>query len=610
MVETALQLTTDDWRSLPAMPAGALPELQGGRLVGSLTVAAPVAHLATAPVDGSFRLTGASYLPAREGATPIPVSHLAARFRWAQQVLELPSVSVATDLGGAKANGRIYPRGGVYRMALDLTAQSADAGELAGRFTDELRLVGGEAQARLSVDAPVEELRSAAVSGTVDLKDARVIRAVEALGLSEIDAKSLHVTFGGEGDRWNVQRLAFNSPGLDLTASGNLAGGRIDAEVALNTDRWVAPKTLPVAGGALGFRGRVQGSVSDPHTLALAGDLKLDGAHLRHSDPRFALNGGVVSMSGQVAANAAHPEAASFNGELKVGGARVGYTDRKLVLKDGTLAVSVRGEGPISDPMRWVHTGEATLTDAHAAMDGREPQRLDRASARFVRDGDRFRWTGAQLAAAGVTATSDGEWSPAGHTASVTADVQDLARWGFKLPEGIGAKQYRVVARLAGTPENPLLSATGRLELEHLRVALQGAPPQVLDRVAGDFSYSPDGLRVTGLEGRGPAGTITASGEWAEGKQHLSLVAVGTDPAQLGFALPEGFRVKGFRLQAEVDGADARSVRSARGSVQLWNAQFPFGPGAAHHLDTVSAQLQWDGKRVVLSGIEAEGPVG
>ena len=50
---TELRLTTGDWRSLPAMPVGVLPELSGGRFEALVKVQGSYSRLSEAPVDGS-----------------------------------------------------------------------------------------------------------------------------------------------------------------------------------------------------------------------------------------------------------------------------------------------------------------------------------------------------------------------------------------------------------------------------------------------------------------------------------------------------------------------------------------------------------------------------
>jgi hypothetical protein len=565
---TELRLATDDWRSLPAMPVGVLPELTGGRFEALVKVQGAYARLSEAPVDGSFRLTGASYTPPLTDPErgPVPVRELSAQFRWANRVLELPSVTVDTPLLTATAYGQIRPDGDDYRLALDVEARTGHAAEMASRFTQDLKLTGGTAEASLHVDAPVQSVQTGSLGGTVVVHDVKALYALEALGLKEIDARTLTVDFSGQAGHWNVGRLALDAPGLNLSLNGAVSSHMVDAGLKVRAENWNAPEASPVTGGGLELDGRLTGDPAKPQELAFAGGVKLEGASARYAGPRAAVKGGVLELSAS-------------------------------------------GQGPIGNLVAWVQSGKVAMRDADATIGGRR-EKLELASASFERAGDRFLVQDARVAGAGVTASGSGEWSPERHALTVTADARDLARLGFRLPEGVSAKQYRLTAKLSGSGADPAQALDGRIELEGVRVALAGAPEQSFGQVAGEFSYAGGRLQLRKLEGSGPAGTVQASGELSKTGRRLSVAVFGDDFSRLGVRLSQGLVVKGYRLEANVSGTGEKPVSTGSGWVKLAGVQFPFGPGASHRLDTLSTRFRLDGRRVVLSDIEATGPAG
>jgi hypothetical protein len=666
-----LRVRTDDWRSLPAMPVGVLPELQGGRLEATLRSAGPYSALSEAPVSGSFRLADAVYAPAQEGAAPIPITALAAQFDWKDRVLDLPALSVQSPVVTASARGKVSRDGGEYRVTLDVDASTADAGALAGRFSRTLRLAGGAAETRLHVESPVKQFGGATLSGALHLRDVKALHPVEALGLAQVDARKLDLEFSRKGGRWEVAGLSLEGPGLSLALSGSLDGQEIDAAVKLRTESWRGPASLPLAGGKLALDGRVTGDLWNGETLAFVGEVALDGARAR-------------------------------------------YKGAKLGVEGGVLDLKARGEGPVSDLTRWLRAGTILLKNARATPEGQAPRNVDLASAEVARDGEVLRVKNARVGGEGVdvrgsgdwshtgyhltligdarrldglgiklptgvraaryhvqatlsgsgetpilaadgrldvdgamialegapsqaferlgsgfhyadgrlrfenlegrspagTLKASGEWSAAAHHLALTLEGKDAAGLGLKLPEGVAVRSYRLTAAVAGTGEKAIATAEGRLELEGIRVALDGAPAQAFDRVAGDFRYAEGRVQVADVEGHGAAGVLKASGEWSPAAHRIRLSLAGEDFARLGIALPEGFGARGYALDAELSGTAARPLSTGAGRVQVAGARFAFGPGEPHVLDTVSGRFTLGGGRIALSGLRGDGPAG
>jgi len=574
-VNLALHLNTDDWRSLPAMPADALPEVVGGCLEADVSLAGPVAKLAEAPVEGRFRLTHAAYRPTLAGAALIPVEALAARFRWADRALELPEVSVVSPLLTADARGRIYPEAGDYRLALDVDARTMDAAALAARFTEEARLAGGAAQVRLRADAPVTHLADGRVTGSLELKDAEVLSLAnvswEMLGRERLEARKLSLDFQGGDGEWSLTRLALDVPGLEVAMDGLVSAARMDAVVKLTSDRWSAPSSLPVAGGAVAFSGRLQGDPSRSESLLFAGNGEGDGARLRYAGPQAMLEG-------------------------------------------GSLKLAARGEGPVHDLARWVRSGDFTLAGGQVTVAGRPAQPVETVSAHLARDGDRLRISNARATLAGVRVAGGGEWTPAGHSLKLTVDADDLARFGISLPKGLSTGKHHLTASLSGTAQRPVQTAEGRLALEGVRIAAgalwAGQPAQAVEQLAGRFQYAGDRLHVDGMEARSPLGALTASGEWSKDGHRLALSLQGDDFSRLGLALPAGFAVKGYHVDAAFSGTAAQPFSRSTGTLSLTGAVVPFGPGAPQRLESVTARFAQAGSRVELSDLVATGRVG
>lgn len=569
-----LQMQAADWRALPAVPATILPQLVGGSIAGDLHVSGQLAELAQSEVTGQLRLTDATYTAVREGAKPIPVRELAAQFRWAggvsaeERTLELSEVRLDSPLLQATAAGRAIRQHGEYTLALDLDAQTADVGDLADHFPAALRLAGGTATARVSVNAPLQQLATATVEGSVALVDTQILHAVQPLGLSRIDAKSLNATFSAQAGQWRVSTLALDAPGLQASLTGSIDHNSVDAQLQLKANRWNAPETLPVAGGAIELSGKLTGETAKPEALAFEGDLQLRGAHATYRTPKMAVTG-------------------------------------------GTLNATLHGAGAFAEPARWVRNGEVAATGAEWSGAGINSLKIERAATRFTQDAGAFHFTDTNVRAGDAQVSGSGQWSPQGHSAEITASAKDLRAFGVTLPQALRIGDYQLTASVRGTTAKALESATGQLQLQDVRLnATEKLPAQRLARVATRFQYAEGRVRFDHLTGSGPAGTLTGEGEWSRAGHRVAITVTGSDFSRLGVALPEGIHLGGYLLRAELNGAGKQGVATATGTLRLEDARFPFGPVAPHHLDRIETALQWDGKRVALSNFVAEGETG
>jgi len=565
-VSAELHLQTGDWRNLPAMPVGALPELTGGRMTADLTVASPSAEFSRAVVEGGFRLVDAAYAPPREGAAAIPVDEFSARFRWAERTLELPELAIFTPQLRGTGSGRIHSETDGYHLALEIDARSEDAGALVARFTDELRLRGGDARARFSVQAPMDHLALAKIAGTVDVTDAQILHAVEALGLETVQADRLSVDFEHSDASWRLQRLALTAPGLTANLSGSVAANRIDAGVNLQTDRWAAGRPLPVSGGTLSAVGHLSGDPSKAAEMVFRGDLHLHGAALR-------------------------------------------YASGKLTATGGDLQVSASGEGPLKDALAWLRSGKLSLKGARVVHAGRELPAVTLTGS-LTRDGDNIRLADGMLQAGALGARGSGEWSTDGHRLDLVADAASLHEFGIKLPDGVSAKDYHLTATVTGNSKEPLATAAGNVRVGGVRLALKDRPAESLTGAAGDFRYSGSVLTFDKVAASSSLGTLAASGEWSRSGHHAQLTVEGEDIARLGLPLPQGVGTKAFRLEARLDGTAAKPLAAAAGTLVLRDARFDFGPEGPHHLASVEGSVRLEGKRVLFTDIKAAGSAG
>jgi len=572
VVTTALTVRTDNWRSLPAMPPGVLPELQGGSLEGDLHLTGKIARFGQSEITGGFAILNARYAT-HDGADSIPVERLGARFRWAaadpgrERKLQLSEVKLTSPVLEASAEGEAYPVNGEYRLALAITAETPGAGELVRRITGDRQLTGGRANATLTIDAPVKRLGTGTLAGTVALQDFAVERPIEALRLARVDGESLEIAFEATEDGLTFRSVELKAKGLSASVSGSVLGGTVDAQLKLHSATWLGPEALPAAGGALDLAGTLRGDVK-------------------------------------------HPDELAFDGELQINGAHTAYRNASLALSGGDVSATLRGAGPFADPMRWLRSGSLALQGATLTRTGRASLPLEQAAATFVREGETFRVSDAKLAMAGTTASAHGEWSPTGHVVNFTATAADLSRLGIALPESLQVGQYGVSGTLTGTPERPLAQIQGLLDLRNVQLALNRGSALGMSSLSSAFVYDGDRLQLTNLAGNGPAGTLIGSGEWSPRGHQLTVALTGSDPSAFGIDLAAGYGVGGFAVQASVSGTPRQPLTVAEGTVRLENARFRFGAGGTQRLDRVATRFVLSDGNITLSELEATGPAG
>lgn len=570
---TDLRVQAANWRDLPALPPNALPQLSNASFEGGLHITGSLKELAKSDVTGHFQLRDATYTAAREGAEPVPVRELAAQFRWAggataaERTLELPEIRLDSALLQAKATGTAVPLDGEYTLALDVDAQSSNAGQLAEQFAAPLRLAGGAASAQVKVNAPLRHLETATLAGSVALTDAEILKPVEPLGLASVELKSLKAAFSGQGPQWQVRELTLDAPGLQASATGQLYGSTVNADVHLKADRWNAPKSLPLSGGEVELAGKLSGDTARPEALDFAGDVQLHGAH-------------------------------------------AAYRTAKLSLTGGTINATLHGEGAVSTPAQWMRSGEVVASGAQWSGAGVSSLKIERASTRFTQDAGQFQFTDTVLNAGDAHVAAVGQWSPQGHSAEITASARDLSTFGITLPEALRTGDFQLTGSLRGSAAKPVEAATGRLLLHEVRLTGAKLPAQSLTNVSSQFRFDGERVELNSLTGSGPAGTITGHGMWSRSGHQLSLVIAGSDVSRLGVALPEGIHIGGYRLQADMSGSGKQLVTAATGNLRLTDTRFNFGPVAPHHLDRIETALRLDGKRVLLSDFTAEGATG
>lgn len=584
---TALRILTDDWRALPAMPVGALPGLEGGKFEAEVHLSGLYSRLSEVPVEGSFRLLDATYAvgpEATEGAEnaqampPIPVRELASRFRWARpegatrSELSIESLNLDTPVFTAEATGRAVPSPERYELALDIEGRTENAGGLAARLAPELKLSGGSADVRVQLTSPLDGSESPVVAGTLALKDGRLHHAAPVLGVTAaegLEARELTVDFRQEGQAWTVNRAVLSAPGIAAQLEGSFADGRIDADLDARVANWSAPDTLPVAGGSVALKGRLAGLLAEPENL-------------------------------------------TYNGTLSLAGAQARYAAKNVSVTGGRLNLNALGEGRVGDGLEWLRSGTVELAGVRTALGGKEPQTLNvsLAPTPFRREGSGFAWENARLSAGTLSATLGGKWNPDNHRVTVQSRVRDLSELGISLPQGLSAAEYVVDATVEGDAKELVRKADGTVALAGVRFAPQGGPAQALDRVSGELKYADGGLRFTKVKGEGPAGVLAASGEWSKSRRQIAITLAGEDFSRLGYALPEGFKINGYRLQADVTGTNQSPLAQATGTLQVKGAEFPFGPGQAHRVETASTKIAFDGKRVTLSDLVLDGAVG
>lgn len=571
-LDSELNVRSTNWRELLAVSPEVLPQVQGGDLTGGLHVTGRLDALAESQVTGDLQLHGASYAPVGTAVEPVPVRELAATFRWAggasapERRLELSEVRLDTELLQATASGTVRPTDGDYELALEVEAKTDHAGKLAGQLQSPLKLAEGSAVARVSVNGSLRHLGAAAVEGTASLEGVTLLHPVQPLGLASLEVRHLETAFSHRSGAWQVRDLRLDTPELQATVSGDLTGSAIDANVQVKADRWKAPEALPFAGGTVELAGRLTGDLQAAQSLQFQGDLQLQGA-------------------------------------------QAAYRTGKVALTGGTVRASLHGEGTLSEPARWVRGGTVALEHAVWSGAGVKSLEIQHAAAKFDQDAGQFRFTDVALDAGSAHLKASGRWSEQGHTAEITASARDLAAFGIALPEALQVGNVGITASLRGSRAKPFETASGRLELQDVRLAATGMPAQSLEKVTSQFRFDGERLQLEGLTGSGTVGTLTGAGWWSPSAYRVTAEVAGTEFARLGYSLPEGVHLGGYGLRLELSGAGKERV-AATGRLHLNDARFHFGPGAPHHLERIETALRLDGKRVILSDLSAEGETG
>jgi hypothetical protein len=342
-------------------------------------------------------------------------------------------------------------------------------------------------------------------------------------------------------------------------------GSAIDAQVAVKSATWSAPAKLPVAGGNVALSGRLHRTAS--------------------ADPL------------------------AFDGEVRLANARPRFESKSITLSGGEVDAVIRGGGAFADPMQWVQSGELKLAGSRWASAKLAPRPLD-ALATFVREGEGFRLSSGSLATAGAQASLSGLWSPQGHTVQISGSVNDLSKLGVTLPAGTHAGPIRITGTVTGTPEQPLARAQAAVEAHRFTVKTAQLGEQQLASLTGQLDWDGAKLQLDNLRGSGPAGTVTAAGEWTRSGHRLAVTAGGDDFSRLGLALPETLHVGGYALTAELSGTPKQPVAQASGTVRLTGSRFQFGRSGPQHLDRVESRFRLEGDRISLSDLTAAGAAG
>jgi hypothetical protein len=135
-------------------------------------------------------------------------------------------------------------------------------------------------------------------------------------------------------------------------------------------------------------------------------------------------------------------------------------------------------------------------------------------------------------------------------------------------------------------------------------------PAQRLEQVTGRLDWNGERLQLTDFRGQGPAGTVTAAGEWTRTAHHVALTAAGEQLERLGLALPETLHIQGFAVTAELSGTAKAPLSAGTGTVDLTNGWFRLGRSGPQHLDRASSRFQLQGSKLTLSGLTATGSAG
>lgn len=560
-----LDVTAADWRDLPAVPPTVLPEVRGGAFKGSIRLSERVSRLAQAAVTGKFSVTGAELATHSEQA-PLPLKRVSSSFTWKDSALDLPSLELVSDLGSARARGAITrsaDAAGEYLVALDITAESDQAGELAERLLDSRVLTGGRGELQARFEAPVRAADEGRLNGSLTITGGRLAHGQELLPSSETDIRRLNVKFNQTGRNWDFSRVVIDTADFDGNFSGSVRGDLLAADGSLTAPRLRLPESWPVSGGEWTWKGRL--TVAPEIPANATGQLRGRGVTARLA----------AGKSGQV--------------ELK-----------------GDVVVD--GAGVLDKPLEWAHHLDV-LKAAGSARQGATDLKVSLLSGKAVRAGAGWRVEGLRAEAEGLKLLGSGAWDPKQWSLQVAGAQLDTTRLAslLKLPVKSGRLVFRGnVGQAAGAS----LVASGTLEgtnlqLDRSRREFKSAP--LITTASARIEWKDEHLAVERLAAQARDLAAEGKGAWSRAGASFEGSLSGVNVSALGLKLPAGLKGGAWRLAGKFDSRGKKLAGS--GDLILASLDLPFR-GDTHRLTDLASRFVVDGRDLSMLDIRAAGPLG
>lgn len=564
VIEAALDLETENWRNLPAVPPTALEELRSGRFKGSLHLRERVDRLADAAVSGDFVLTdGDLYL--RKESAPVRLEEVASSYSWKAGSLNLKGVRLRGGGIEAGASGDITAAPGTdnYILRLDLAAQTADAGSLARELLGEALATGGAARLRGALEMPVRDTTAGRFAGNLMIEDTTIRHDLELLGRPTSRVKSLDVDFVRSGDSWELPRIEAAADQFTARLRGAYAGERLVAEGRVSSDSLKLPAELPLSGGSWVWNGSL---------VAQNGANPLLSGTLSGKDVRFALN-------------------------------------RRNLQAAGTVDLVLAGQGDPSDTDAWIRS--ARLREARGVVTAGERKLAIRELEADLSAADGGWNVGRFSLQSGVAQLrGKGRLAETGWQASLDRSSLELEELGTLLKMPLPRGSVAVAGAELRGDTSGILSGSARLSSGKLVLQpgwLKDLPVRTLDSARADLEWAGQDMILKSLTARAASTSLQASGTLKEGELQIEGMLQGQDARLLQAVVPKGVAAGPWNLKGRIGGRG--KIYAGAADFKVADVVVPLA-GENQHLKLVEGSISGDSSRVKLDRIRAEGEPG
>jgi len=489
----------------------------GGMGTAHVSVKAPLAHFASASVDGTIALTDTHLLHSVQplGRSGIDVKSFKAAFsgqagKWQVRDASLESPGLLANLtgriDGSSVDAQLYVKADAWNAPTTLPV-TGGAIELSGKLTGE-----------------TSKLDTLAFDGDFHLRGAHAAYHTPKLALT---GGEVNATLHGAGSFAEPLRWVRDG---DVSATGTeWSGARI---ASLKIDH--AASRFNQEAGTLQFT-----------------DAKLDAGNAR------------VAGSGQWSAQGHSAELTASASDLRAFGVSL---PEALRIGDYQLTASIRGS---SRKVIESATGRLQMHNVQLSTEKAPVQRFTRVATGFQFDGERVQLNDLQGSGPAGTLTGHGIWSRAQHQLSVAISGPDFSRLGIALPEGVHLGGFQLLAELTGTGKQAVSLASGTLRLDDARFVFGPVAPHHFDRIQTALRWDGKRLALRDFTAEGATGTFTGSGEIADRRFRLALTTPRTNPDLVRWMVPGQLQGGALAGTLVLEGNSAGQLQTADGRFEF-----------------------------------------